>query len=209
MLDTAGYLEGTIKLRTADDALTYFSRWGRPVSTTRHPELIREISPQPSNTAPSNTLSSRYGFGSFPFHTDGAHWPRPPRYLILYCQHPGRGQRETLLCNPLPSLRVDEQNILRHELWRISGVRKSFSARVLDGTCGQEFLRFDHACMNPMGDSGKSTELLSLCLVRQPATRVAWEADKFLIIDNWKMLHSRGPPVISDPDRLHWRILLE
>src|SRR5262245_17548310 len=63
----------------------------------RSPTPVRDIRPQPPNSAKANTLSSRYGTDAFPFHTDTAHWDQPARYLALFCVDPGEGQRETLL----------------------------------------------------------------------------------------------------------------
>ncbi len=60
-------------------------------------EPIRNICPQLRAEAKPNTLSSRYGMGPFPFHTDVAHWLLSARFVILYCQQPGSGARPTLL----------------------------------------------------------------------------------------------------------------
>lgn len=209
MLDRDGFLEGTITLNNPRDALSFFSRWGTPVASSRHPELVRSISPQTATSAPKNTLSSRYGLAAFPFHTDGAHWRQPPRYLVLYCRDPASGIRETLLSQPLPGADSVEKTILRRSLWRVSGVHKHFVARILDGVNGSEFLRFDWSCMTPVSNQDESREVLSACIDRAPIKRITWQRDRFLLIDNWKLLHGRGPAETVDTSRLHWRILLE
>lgn len=209
MPDFEGYLEGEIKLATPASALEYFSRWGRPVVSSRHREMVRCISPRATSEAPKRTLSSRYGFAAFPFHTDGAHWPQPPRYLVLYCRDPGDGERETLLSAPLESITCHEETVLRRATWRVDGVRKPFVVRILDGIRGHEYVRFDQACMTPMSDKDDSRAIIAKCIARKPSVRVSWQAYKFLIIDNWRVLHSRGSSLVPDPTRLHWRILLE
>lgn len=208
MLTSQGFLEGHAPL-SRSEALTYFSRIGRPVAGSRHPELVRDIRPQAIQDAPPNTLSSTYGDGAFPFHTDCAHWPRPPRYLVLYCVDPGSGGRETHLVSPSAAIDNDERRVLRRALWRVRGIRQPFLARVLDGVCGDEFFRYDLECMAPIGNHSKSTDLFSVLLGECPVQRIDWEPGKYLIVDNWKLLHARGPAQASDRDRLHWRILLE
>lgn len=203
-----GYVEGCAYL-TKESAVEYFSRWGRVVASSRHPELVRDIRPQPAREAPTNTLSSRHGFGAFPFHSDGAHWRQPPRYLVLYCVAPGMARRETLLTFPLDHMGTSEALILKRGLWRVYGVREPFSARILDGIGGKEFLRFDDACMKPVDSACESAEVLRQCIARSPEIRISWEHSKFLIIDNWRVLHARGAAQQIDVDRHHWRLLLE
>ena len=102
-----------------------------------------------------------------------------------------------------------EKTILRRSLWRVSGVHKHFVARILDGVNGSEFLRFDWSCMTPVSNQDESREVLSACIDRAPIKRITWQRDRFLLIDNWKLLHGRGPAETVDTSRLHWRILLE
>jgi hypothetical protein len=38
----------------------------------------------------AKSLSVRPGLGSFPMHTDSAHLPQPPRFVVLVCDSPGK-----------------------------------------------------------------------------------------------------------------------
>lgn len=46
-------------------------------------EFVQHLVPRATSTP--NTYSGIFGLGRFPFHTDLAHWRRPPRYLMLRC----------------------------------------------------------------------------------------------------------------------------
>ena len=207
-LGTEGFVEGWADL-DRESVLRVFSVLGKPVSGNRHSELVRDIQPRLASEAPLNTLSSRYGLAQFPFHTDGAHWVRPPRYLVLYCLNPGSGSRTTRLLSPLESCGSEELAPLRRDVWRVAGVKRPFLARILDGVCGTEFLRFDAACMTSLKASAPSRAVIQTLIARTGSRTIEWEPSKFLVIDNWRALHARGPAKKVDCDRHHLRLLLE
>ena len=80
-----------------DALLDLACQLGSPQPDPRDHLLVKDIHPQPKERANPNTLSSRYGLGAFPFHTEAAYLSAPPRFLLLYCVHPGDGARPTLL----------------------------------------------------------------------------------------------------------------
>jgi hypothetical protein len=47
-------------------------------------DFVQELRPRGRDNR-LNSYSSRFGFGSFPMHTDFAHWFIPPRYVVLRC----------------------------------------------------------------------------------------------------------------------------
>src|SRR5271166_474912 len=59
------------------------------IAPGRGRQLVERIIPQTPETAMSGSLSSRYGLGMLPLHTDTAHWSRPCRYLVLACAEIG------------------------------------------------------------------------------------------------------------------------
>ncbi len=90
----------------------------------RSPEPIRTIRPQPMNEAKANTLSSRYGMGSFPFHTDVAHWSEPAHFVLLYCEHPGSGARPTHLQDyQVWNLESEVKRAALREVWKTGTFR--------------------------------------------------------------------------------------
>lgn len=46
-------------------------------------KIVQQLIPRAISTP--NTYSGMFGLNNFPFHTDLAHWQRPPRYFILHC----------------------------------------------------------------------------------------------------------------------------
>src|SRR5277367_4742269 len=48
-------------------------------------EVVQSLRPRDTIHA-TNHYSGHFGFGSFPLHTDLAHWAIPPRYLFLRCK---------------------------------------------------------------------------------------------------------------------------
>jgi L-asparagine oxygenase len=127
----------------------------------RNPEPVRDIRPQTAHVAKSNTLSSRYGVGSFPFHTDTAHWEHPTRCLVLFCVSPGEGGRPTLLLDS-HKWRFDdaEEDLACQALWAI-GHRRPRLSSIAVRSKGQLAIRYDMDCMRPMtADARKSKALL-------------------------------------------------
>jgi hypothetical protein len=48
-----------------------------------HRSVVERVSPKPARQARPGTMSARYAIGAFPLHTERAHWPVPPRYVLL------------------------------------------------------------------------------------------------------------------------------
>ena len=175
----------------------------------RSPQPIRTIRPQSTAEAKPNTLSSRYGMGSFPFHTDVAHWIEPAHFVLLYCAHPGSGARPTHL-QDYQSWNLEEeakQSVLR-EVWKTGTFRPQLcTAGIL--VRGRFALRFDEACMKPMTVSAiKLRNDLVRHIRAAPIINVHWSAGTMLVIDNRRVLHARGTALRPDPDRFIKRVLI-
>lgn len=46
---------------------------------------VQSLRPRKTSDVGPNQYSGHYGLGTFPVHTDLAHWALPPRYLLLRC----------------------------------------------------------------------------------------------------------------------------
>src|SRR5215831_5432903 len=55
----------------------------------RNRQQVEHVIPRTAETAYAGSLSTTYGLGSIPIHTDTAHWPVPCRYLVIGCVDPG------------------------------------------------------------------------------------------------------------------------
>jgi hypothetical protein len=193
----------------ARDCLAVANSLGVPVGDARNPEPLRLIRPQPLDKAKTNTLSSRYGLGAFPFHTDAAYWPIPPRFILFYCVNPGSGDRPTLLVDPQEWLLSDPIRLaLCNEVWRVT-TRRPFLCTV--GTQGDNGLsvRFDEACMVPVTSGAQDVrETVRASLGSSSKTKIQWNEGDLLIVDNLRLLHARGEAAHADEDRVLARILI-
>jgi L-asparagine oxygenase len=175
----------------------------------RSPEPIRDIRPQDLKSAKQNTLSSRYGTGAFPFHTDTAHWDHPARYLGLYCVDPGEGRRATLLLDSrVWVLDDDEQDLACRALWATGHVRPRFCTFAKKAGDGLK-IRYDMDCMKPMTKEAHGLKALVDARIQDcRSMRIEWEPQNLLIIDNRRMLHARASSTRPDAGRILKRMLI-
>jgi len=175
----------------------------------RNPEKIREIRPESHLLANPNTLSSRHGTGRFPFHTDCAHWKQPARYLLLYCVNPGSGHRPTTFLDTRGWTWSENQvGALCNEVWK-RALKEPRLCTVAENINHGLSIRFDEACMEPVTTGAKSL-LTSIRekIENSKSCSVSWAPGDLLLLDNHRMLHSRGESSGPDPDRLLLRILV-
>jgi hypothetical protein len=191
------------------DVLTAAHNLGRARGDTRDPSIVRPVSPTMSSDAKTNTLSSRYGFGEFPLHTETAYWRRPARFLALRCVNPGRGSRTTtVLDSESLDIGVDEWQLLQHEIWKVQR-RQPFLCTLVERRDEQIALRFDRECMVPATRGAhRANSIMLHALEHARPVHVSWSPGDLLIIDNYRCLHGRGASVVSDEDRVLERILI-
>jgi L-asparagine oxygenase len=175
----------------------------------RSPYPVRDIRPQPVQSAKINTLSSRYGTDAFPFHTDTAHWEQPARYLALYCVDPGEGKRPTLLQDSRAWEFDDlEEDLACGALWKTGHVRPRL-CMIAERTEGCLAVRYDKDCMRPMTAKARHLEAIIEVRISQSAqTQIDWKPECLLIIDNRRMLHARASSTQIDKNRVLKRILI-
>ncbi len=190
------------------DLLELATSFGPPTSTRRNPALVRSISPTDTEESPPNTLSSRFGLAPFPLHTDGAHWPTPPRFLMLRCDDAGSGARPTLMVDGNRLLNAKIATRLRRAVFKVQEVHRPFTCRVIERAGSVDRVRFDGACMQPLAAFAEVLHGLHEQLQRLEPDSHVWEPDDLLVLDNWRMLHARGPAICEDKDRTLRRILV-
>lgn len=203
--------EGYAKVSAVDltDVVDCARSLGEISMDHRSPDPIRRISPQPLDSAKENTLSSRYGYKRFPFHTDVAHWERPADFVCLYCENVGKGRRPTELIdtstwNMGRRFRVS----LLSCLWKSGYVRPRLCTvgSKQDGTIR---FRYDLGCMEPYGKQSAVTQAEIECLISSShKVTIEWEGKTLLVIDNSRVLHARGNSARPDPDRVLFRVLV-
>ena len=188
----------------------FASELGSPTPEMRDGQVVRLIRPQPERASPPNTLSSRYGLASFPFHTDAAYWPNPPRFVILRCVDPGEGNRCTLLTDTYTWLTKGDWDVLTRAVCMIAG-RRPFLATIAAHNSKENFIiRYDSDCMKPTSECAhQALTLVSEGSARAPTTEVHWRGGDLLIVDNHRLLHARGESPAPDPSRSHQKMLVK
>lgn len=151
---------------------------------------VKNLLPKNKKTAYPNSLSSRFGFSSFPAHTDQALSPTPPNYLILTA--PQVRVTKTLLYDPLRHPEFSEDK-LRDALFRVQDVGKAYFSRLLtshNNFCGN-ILRYNPVFMEPLNSSAlEFRELLSS--ENNASVLIDWHEYQTVIVDNHRLLHSRS-----------------
>lgn len=193
-----------------DDDLAGFARgFGAIAVEPRDARTVRPVSPSGEADARRNTLSSRYGFGAFPFHTDTAYWREPASILVLYCVEPGRGCRQTLVSDVRSwSLSDGDTGTLTSGVWRVQRQREAFLVRLARRSDTGLRVRYDSHCMAPLGAEGFEAAQLVAERTASHHVAITWSAGALLIIDNRRAIHARTAAICPDPERTLKRILV-
>jgi hypothetical protein len=170
------------------DLLELASESGTPVSARLGGPLIDLLQVKAPDKAHPNSLSARFGTGAFPFHTDGAHHEKVPRFLFMRLIQPKQSLRKTLLLDFRNALKTEENQILCSEMWRFRGGARPFLSPIL----GNGFLRFDPCIMKPAISGRKvAVNIVNRILEEAPKVAFEWERPRVLVLDNHRMVHSR------------------
>jgi L-asparagine oxygenase len=194
----------------SSDALGLARSLGKIVPDPRTGSEIRDLVPQTSPAANHNTLSSRYGLGSFPLHTEAAYLTIPPQLLLLYCQSSGRGRRPTRIVDT-SALLAELSSFSRRGTWVVKSGRPSFLAHVVECIQGTRVFRYDAECMFPRGRVARMEQnVIRGFLEACDEEAVNWGNGDVLILNNGRMLHGRGDAITNDEsDRVLSRVLVE
>lgn len=189
---------------TPDQLSSFANQLGKQVPSRRGGPLVDRLSPTQSAAAHPASLSKRYGEAGFPFHTDGAHHPQPPRFVALGCEVAAGTERETLLLDPgAMDLGDVERDALVRLPWLFSGGQMPFYATILSAETGT--WRYDPGCMQPtMGqDAPRMLESPPAGAVH----RTSLKGGDGLLWDNHRILHARGPGPSSGEQRIILRAM--
>ncbi|PBB52360.1 TauD/TfdA family dioxygenase [Mesorhizobium sp. AA22] len=170
---------------------------------------VQQLVPRASSTP--NTYSGIFGLGRFPFHTDLAHWLRPPPYLMLRCVR-GFDDVPTLLVDGRSIVEAVTIDIVQRAVVRPRRPQSSEMRllRIWETTDTGHLLRWDEVFLKPASLVGevafrKIREHLET-VVPVPVALV--DAGDTLIVDNWRMLHGRPAISAGREDRRLERVYL-
>ncbi|SDM56861.1 Taurine catabolism dioxygenase TauD, TfdA family [Maricaulis salignorans] len=207
-LEISGYALLT-RYRPEADILAVVHEIGVPIEPWEG-GLVQLLKPRKDGTP--NTYSGNFGLEQFPFHSDLAHWLRPPRYILLRCQV-GFEDTPTLLLDGRNLIQRISRPTLSRTVYRPRRPRAGAHTllRLLETEIdGEELLRWDELFLQPtnrfatdtghtIGNFIKSYRPLAVALSRP---------GDILIIDNWRMLHARSPIVAGREGRIIQRVYL-
>jgi len=164
--------------------------------------------PIPADQARPRSMSAHYGQGAFPYHTDGANFSCPPRYILLRAVLATARDRPTLMVDSNKwCLSEEDRSRLQQDVWYVNGGRGRFLTSILfhsDQTNGS-YLRYDPCCMWPAHARFTKSARIMQAHCNSHTRRVLWEPGRALIIDNWRVLHARP----TGPDNSSERRVLE
>lgn len=205
-LNEKGYL--LVEDLDEQELLSFARSFGAIQHDPRLGTPMRVLQPLHTSVAPLNSLSSRYGVGAFPLHTECAYLRSPPKYLLLYCREPGLG-RPTLLLDSLP---LREYALARKRIptWIVKSGRPPFYTDVFSvDSLSRVRLRYDRECMFARGKAADAeSNVIEDFIASSRALEIRAKQRRCMIIDNERFLHGRGSSTALDPSRTVIRILL-
>jgi L-asparagine oxygenase len=160
--------------------------------------LVQELLPTTPDLTTPNTYSGNFGLGSFPLHTDLAHWAKPPRYLMLRCTC-GDADAQTQIVDGRLVVAAIGSNVLDRCLARprrpMSGAFQLLPIWQASSDPSHELFRWDSIYLKPANMYAQTIfRLIQDCLSRaRPLALVLLNKGDTLILDNWRLLHGRSP----------------
>lgn len=151
----------------------------------------RTLVPKYSTTDGRLTLSNKFGFGEFPFHTDRAFDVRPPRIVALFDD----SSRSTAVCTKvaaLQSLPKPAQKVLRRAMWiKLERHGESYLPGMFMTNMGNGY-RFDTSLMRPGNAVAEHCANGLHEVFEELSLKIDWTRANTVLIDNWNSVHARG-----------------
>ncbi len=174
---------------------------------------IHRITPLPRHLAGPNTYSGLYGLHGFPFHSDLAHWRFPPRFIMLRCVV-GFPEVPTLLLDGTDLIASVGSNSLTRSLVRPRSPHRGKLPLLQlyhQLQYGENLFRWDEIFLQPASKAGHhGSMLLKNAIASSVQINISLSAaGDTLLIDNWRMLHSRSPIPVGYESRVLERAYLE
>ena len=133
--------------------------------------------------------------GTFPLHTDLAHWALPPRYLLLRCVV-GSSDVFTHILSWTPIVKLIGTAVLRKAVLAARRRRIGYSGlvRAMSHYHGTEVLRWDPIFLRPVNHHAQAlaSAMLDSAWNHDVVKILLDRPGDILIIDNWRILHGRG-----------------
>lgn len=195
-------------VQTTSDMVAVAKLLGRPLAGPTG-EVVRILTPIDAREARSGSLSATHGRGAFPFHTDTAFWPRPARYLVMRVVGDQRRPTKLLSLDQVwCRLSVATSSDIQRSVWRARGYAGAFYCSMLLRTGLSCSWRYDVQSMRPANRAAvRARDAMETAIERsEDQINVSWSESDCLIVDNWRMMHARGPAPPDERTRILFRI---
>lgn len=175
-----------------------------------HPngKLIDYLTPKDKTEAIEKTFSHKYGFEKFPFHTDTAFWNIPARYVLMSSKDISSTETLILTLDSVNQLNTEEISVLEKSIFLVKTNQSNFYCSVLTRQNGNQILRYDPNIMKAINSYAmEAITVIENIVKNSEIHRINWNSPKILIIDNWKILHSRSS-IVDKENRIIKRIYI-
>jgi hypothetical protein len=176
----------------------------RLVASNSEAPLIENLTPRTRDAARPASLSSIYGLGALPVHTDCAYYNLPPQYVIL------RNIGDRTNCKTILISRRSLREHLGYEsqtkgIWSVKGKNRMFFGKIDNG----KFVRWDANIMKPLNAEARAERRdMSNFLENSEVIRIEWtNYGDTLLFNNWYWLHAREKSE-DTTDRILQRVLV-
>jgi alpha-ketoglutarate-dependent taurine dioxygenase len=177
---------------------------GTPIPSRRLGSLKDVLEVKETEEAFTRSLSKVFGRGRFPFHTDMAHIPVPPKYVLLRSIGIDNSRKTFVMQVGEDALQNRWITALENDLWFVDGGRESFFTPIINTSIvrNRRVFRYDEEVMRPADRlDGESVRAMEQIKNHLPYVEFVLKTKECLIIDNWQTLHGRGAePPKSDRD---------
>jgi hypothetical protein len=169
------------------------------VAVRRGDPTVSVLRPVKASAAEPKSLSATYGLGDQPLHTDGAHLPVPPDFVVLVSARPST--TATRLWHAAAPVRnrplLPLVAALTHGMFLVLSGRDSFYAPAVSN--GR--YRYDPGCMVACDARAREVEQYFDSQLAEAASYEWSAADQVLVVDNRRALHARSEVTQDDLDR--------
>lgn len=172
---------------------------------------VQQLKPKNKSIQP-NLYSSHFGLDYFPLHTDLAHWPTPPRYLMLRCIKGCSSVKTHIL--PFNKILNDLQNLSVNRA--IFSTRSDNNNSILlpmtfNTNKNITFYRWDPLFLLPINSVAKDIQAYfkRVEFADQILDFELLNVGDTLIIDNFKNLHGRSEVSSLELSRIIERVYLK
>lgn len=170
-------------------------------------DVIHILRPKEKKSGIKDSFSYKYGLEQFPYHTDTAFWSIPTKYFILASERESKCSTYLIDFSQLiGSVSQSELKIFQKSVFILKTPSQTKFVSLLSNNDSKLNLRYDPNIMSAFNKYAKdAVGILDDFLNKSKPIEVEWTGSNVLVVDNWRMLHSRGE-CIDEKERTLKRI---